>query len=147
MSLAFSREAWRLLDGHFERALEAPGDLDAVGSMQLGAHLAGCAIENSMLGAAHACANPLTARYNVVHGHAVGVMLPHVVRFNSEAGDHPYSDLSPDPEALAARLTTLLTAAEIPTTLRDHGVKEFSLDDLADMASKQWTATFNPRKL
>ena len=100
-----------------------------------------------MLGAAHACANPLTARYNVVHGHAVGVMLPHVVRFNSEAGDHPDSDLSADPEALAARLTTLLAAAEIPTTLRDHGVKEHSLDDLADMASKQWTATFNPRKL
>ncbi len=43
--------------------------------MQLGAALAGLAIENSMLGAAHASANPLTARHNVVHGHAVALML------------------------------------------------------------------------
>src|SRR5271157_1952055 len=50
----------------------------------LGAALAGMAIENSMLGAAHAAANPLTARFGVVHGHAVGVMLPAVVRFNAQ---------------------------------------------------------------
>ena len=53
------------------------------GRMLLGAAFAGTAIENSMLGAAHSCANPLTARFDVVHGEAVGVMLPHVVRFNS----------------------------------------------------------------
>src|SRR3954463_3256808 len=109
--------------------------------MLLGAHLAGAAMENSMLGAAHACANPLTARYNVVHGHAVGVMLPHVVRFNSANGQRPYSDLADDAEALARRLTELLAAGGISGRLRDHGVMEASLDDMADMASKQWTAT------
>ncbi len=35
-----------------------------------------------MLGAAHALANPLTARFNVPHGQAVGLMMPHVIRFN-----------------------------------------------------------------
>ncbi len=115
--------------------------------MLLGAHLAGCAIENSMLGAAHACANPLTARYDVVHGHAVGVMLPHVVRFNSADGQRPYADLADDPERLAGELTELLKAGGVPARLRDYGVKETSLDDMAEMASKQWTATFNPRKV
>ena len=58
--------------------------------MLIGAHLAGAAIEASMLGASHACANPLTARYQVVHGVAVGLMLPHVIRFNAEAVDEHY---------------------------------------------------------
>ena len=146
-SRALSREAWRLLSGAFARSLADPTDAAAREQMLLGAHLAGAAIENSMLGAAHACANPLTARYNVVHGHAVGVMLPHVVRFNSANGQRPYSDLSEDAEQLARRLTELLSAGDIPGRLRDHGVMESSLDDMADMASKQWTATFNPRKV
>ena len=53
-------------------------------TMQLGAAFAGTAIENSMLGAAHSAANPLTAHYGIVHGQAVGLMLPHVMRFNAE---------------------------------------------------------------
>ena len=39
--------------------------------MLLGAHLAGLAIESSMLGATHACANPLSARYGTAHGVAI----------------------------------------------------------------------------
>ena len=59
-SVGFAREAWRLLAANFERVLRDPGDLEARGAMLLGAHFAGIAIENSMLGATHACANPLT---------------------------------------------------------------------------------------
>jgi alcohol dehydrogenase len=73
LSVTFAREAFRLTVGHLERVLEAPGDLAARAQMQLGAALAGMAIEQSMLGAAHAAANPLTARFGVVHGRAVGV--------------------------------------------------------------------------
>ena len=58
-------------------------------TMQLGAHLAGIAIENSMLGAAHACANPLTARSGLTHGVAIGILFPHVVRFNAAGGGRP----------------------------------------------------------
>ena len=50
----------------------------------VGAALAGTAIEHSMLGAAHSAANPLTAHFDVVHGQAVGNMLPAVVRFNGK---------------------------------------------------------------
>src|ERR1700704_617106 len=63
----FAREAWRLLDSAYERVMNSPADLEALGAMQLGAHYAGIAIEHSMLGAAHACANPLTARYGTTH--------------------------------------------------------------------------------
>ena len=61
LSLAFSREAWRHLAPNILRVISDPTNLPARGEMQLGACLAGLAIENSMLGAAHAIANPLTA--------------------------------------------------------------------------------------
>ena len=82
MSDTFSHRAWQLLNEAFERVLEHPADADARAAMQLGAHYAGVAIEQSMLGAAHACANPLTARYNLTHGLALAMLLPHVVRWN-----------------------------------------------------------------
>ena len=82
----FAREAWRLLEANLETVLREPGDLEARGAMQLGAHFAGIAIENSMLGACHACANPLTAHYGMTHGIAIGILLPHVIRFNAAGG-------------------------------------------------------------
>ena len=83
ISDVFARDAWRLLDANYERVLRHPGDVEARGAMLLGAHEAGMAIELSMLGAAHACANPLTASYGTAHGVAIGLMLPHVVRWNA----------------------------------------------------------------
>src|SRR2546421_1311943 len=55
-----------LLDTNFERVLSTPGDMEAQGHMQIGAFLAGLAIEHSMLGATHACANPLSANYDKI---------------------------------------------------------------------------------
>jgi len=98
-----------------------------------------------MLGAAHACANPLTARLGITHGIAVGVMLPHVVRFNCANGDNPYAALSDDPETLALRIETMLEAGRLPRRLADCGVPEAILPELAIEAAKQWTAAFNPR--
>jgi alcohol dehydrogenase len=158
VSLAFSREAWRLLAGNFARVLENPQDLAARGSMLLGASFAGLAIENSMLGAAHALANPLTTSFDVPHGQAVGVMLPHVIRFNAAAVEHQYHDLlhesqngSPLPKlvggipGLADFVTVLLSKAGLATTLRSLGVDPLKLPQLAGQAAKQWTAGFNPR--
>jgi alcohol dehydrogenase len=150
LSQMFARQAWRLLSANFLAVLERPHDLAARAAMQLGAHLAGMAIEASMLGCAHACANPLTAHYGTTHGIAVGVMLPHVVRFNAPAAGPLYADLAADagldgPEGLARRLTALLAAADLPTTLADCGVSRDILPLLAEEAAEQWTARFNPR--
>src|SRR5207249_10078818 len=68
LSQLFAREAWRLLQANFEKVLRRPDNLEARSAMQLGAYLAGSAIETSMLGAAHALANPLTAHYGMTHG-------------------------------------------------------------------------------
>src|SRR5438132_8949800 len=89
----FARGAWRLLEAHYERVLVHPHDLPARGAMLVGAHEAGIAIEQSMLGATHACANPLTARYGTTHGIAIALMLPHVFRWNAEAAGDRYAAL------------------------------------------------------
>jgi alcohol dehydrogenase len=121
------------------------------------AAFAGLAIEESMLGAAHSLANPLTARHDLPHGEAVGRMLPHVVRHNAEDGPTAsvYRDLAaaaglcaadaPPREAaelLARRLEALLAAAGLAGPLALLGA---DLDALAAEAATQWTAQFNPR--
>ena len=154
ISTLFSREAFRLLDGHYQRALDEPRDLAARSAMQLGAYHAGVAIEQSMLGAAHACANPLTARYDLTHGVALAILLPHIVRWNAEGGPDLYGDLvglaaaaaeEGAGEYLAARLAALGRSVGFPADLRTAGVPAGDLSVLAEAAGQQWTGTFNPR--
>ena len=175
MSECFSREAWRLLSNAFTRVLETPGDLEARGEMQLGACYAGMAIEASMLGAAHALANPLTATFGVPHGQAVGLMMPHVVRFNSHQVESRYAELlrllAPDQlaspkvqaqnqpsaaDCIASLFQSWLSKAGLATSLsqlpqwpthlaNDAADLKATLGLLAASAQKQWTATFNPR--
>ena len=144
LSQQFSCEAWRLLDRSIEAALSTPQDDDMRRDMLWGAHFAGAAIEQSMLGAAHACANPLTAKYGIVHGMAVGIMLPHVVRFNSQAQADVYGSLGLDADSLANRITHFLNVAHMPDGLAALGVERSDLEALAELAATQWTAKFNP---
>ena len=150
----FARDAWRLLESHYERVLADGADLDARGAMLLGAHEAGVAIEHSMLGATHACANPLTARHDITHGVAIAVMLPHVVRWNAAHVGDRYAGLlrlaghdagSSPGERLADRLEDLARAGGLPGSLRELGVARQDLARLAPEAEQQWTGTFNPR--
>src|SRR5215210_4689821 len=93
VSQAFSLAAWRHLEPNLEAVLRDPRDLGARAAMQVGSHLAGAAIENAMLGICHSCANPLSAHYGLTHGLAVGVLLPHVIRFNAPAAEPLYAEL------------------------------------------------------
>lgn len=156
----FAKQAWQLLSANYLRVLRSPKDVEARGAMLLGAHLAGVAIEQSMLGATHACANPLTARFGTRHGVAIGVMLPHVVRWNGSVVEDRYAELigpaapmsraiaippAPASVRLARTIEALRDVAGLPASLSDLGVEVEAIGDLADMAATQWTGTFNPR--
>jgi alcohol dehydrogenase class IV len=155
LSALFSREAWALLEANYERIIVNPRDVQARGAMQLGAYYAGLAIENSMLGAAHACANPLTTHYDTAHGIAIALMLPTVVRWNGQAVNSLYSELlkmsddgfnGNDPsKAMASRLEQLIEAGGLPKHLGQIGISEADLSVLAEEAAGQWTGRFNPR--
>lgn len=153
ISHLYAAEAWRLLEPALPIVLSDPTDLDARGKMLLGANFAGSAIENSMLGATHSAANPLTAHFGITHGVAIGIMLPHVLRFNSATSDRLYVELLDDGvgsdmpgEWLANRVRELRNqTALLPQTLNECGVDRAKIPQMAAEAAKQWTAKFNPR--
>ncbi|MBA3514359.1 MAG: iron-containing alcohol dehydrogenase [Pyrinomonadaceae bacterium] len=158
LSEFFSREAWRLLESNYEIVLEQPKNLEARGAMQLGSFFAGMAIENSMLGATHACANPLTTHYRTVHGAALAMLLPSVVRWNATVVGERYGELlmlstaatssngRGSFEMLAQRLEQLADAGGLRRTLSTAGVPQADLQMLAEEAATQWTGNFNPRQ-
>lgn len=154
VSQLFSRHAWKLLSMALPAVFDDPTNIDARGAVLLGAHLAGSAIENSMLGAAHALANPLTAHFGLTHGYGVGLMLPHVVRFNSSVVGNLYADLAGDAgiqggaEGLADYLTGVLELLGLPKNLESTENFDANLiPTLAEEATQQWTGRFNPRTI
>ena len=151
VSKKLSVEAWNLLSENFQKVIELPEDVEARAAMQLGACLAGLAIEHSMLGAAHSAANPLTARYGVIHGVAVGLLLPVVVRFNSVACEDDYRELcgvsSAGGDSLASRLEEFRSLSGLPERLSDCKVKKEDIPLMSLEAAGQWTAQFNPREV
>jgi alcohol dehydrogenase len=162
LSSLYSREAFRLTAGNLGYVFQEPDNIEARAAMQLGAAYAGTAIENSMLGAVHSAANPLTARFDIVHGQAVGIMLPHVVRFNAQQPEAAaiYAELArfaglaarkdsaeQAVEALIAQLESLLQAGQMPRSLSALNIPASQLPKLAEEAAEQWTAQFNPRPI
>jgi alcohol dehydrogenase len=128
--------------------------VEARARMQLGAAFGGLAIENSMLAAAHSAANPLTAHHGVVHGQAVGLMLPGVIEFNALLPEieSVYIDLAlhaglRSVHDLVLGLRKLLALAGLAESLASFGVTRQGISALADDAAKQWTAQFNPREI
>lgn len=160
LSKIYSKEAFRLLAGAFPKVLANENNLAVRGNMLLGAAFAGMAIENSMLGAAHAAANPLTAHFGIIHGRAVGLMLPHVVEFNAAdpfaraiyadlaaAGNltQPGSDAETAVETLIHYLKRIANSAELLVNGKKTKVEPSQISLLAQEAAGQWTAGFNPR--
>ena len=89
-------------------------------------------------------------------------MLPQVIRFNGEKVEVLYEDLWRDvahtelgeqcaassvSASLSEFVRRLVAMAGLETELNRVGVEEDSLDKLAEDATSQWTATFNPRPL
>ena len=156
ISQLFSLRAWNLLSTGFARVVEEPNHLESRGNMLLGAHFAGAAIENSMLGATHALANPLSAHFEMTHGIAIGIMLPHVIRYNAHVVGSLYGRLAAEAglcnaddsnasELLAEYVCSLVSASKSPTTLAECGIDQSLIPTMAQEATSQWTGNFNPR--
>ena len=156
VSQLFSRQAWHLLSRGLPAVVVAPHHVEARAQMLLGSHLAGAAIENAMLGATHALANPLSAHFKVTHGVAIAVMLPHVIRYNAGSCGRQYGELAADaalceaadPQAgqlLATHIAALAQQAGLPGTLAACGVDRTRIPMMAAEAALQWTGRLNPR--
>jgi alcohol dehydrogenase class IV len=140
------------------------GDTQARSEMLKGAFLAGTALANVAMGLHHGICHVLGGSANVAHGDANSVMLPHVIRFNLEtvapqlaeaavalglASDVPDRILGGnagrDAEAVALWADNLIAELGLPRRLRDVGVRETDLHDLALQGMTNRTIAQNPR--
>ena len=147
VSEQYSRLSFQLINRSFKNVIKDPENINARSDMLLGAAYAGTAIECSMLGAAHAAANPMTAKFSIPHGVAVGIMLPHVIKYNSL--DNEVADVydSLIGQCLSERVVELLNIAKIKVRLSEYGITNNDLLSLSEAAATQWTGNFNPRRV
>lgn len=149
VSDTFALESMRLIAGSIVEAFQQPGSVQARSDMLLGSMYGGLALTAAGTAAVHALAYPLGGKFHVTHGVANAMLLPHVMAFNLDScaarlkraacvcgiAQHADSD-----EVAAGKLIEQIKqwtqVLEIPQNLRDFGVAEEHLADMAVAASK-----------
>lgn len=150
--------AIRLIRQHLPTAVEDGRDLVARGQMLIASTMAGAAFSNAQVGLVHAIAHTVGARFGVHHGTANSILMPHVVRWNGgEIGAHyrPVAEaLGVDVrdlddaacvEAAARALYDLAARVRLPLRLRDEGVPEEALEELAEGTLADGAIIYNGR--
>jgi len=162
LSDMLAREALRLLAGNIVVAVKQGDNLDARGSMLLGAMLAGQAFANAPVAAVHALAYPLGGNYHIPHGLSNSLVLPHVIRFNGPSAGDLYKEIAPlimpgkslpddalvVTEMLAEHFLSLSEDLGLQTSLSQMNVPEGDLPKLAEEAMLQQRLLINnPREV
>ena len=162
LSDMLAREALRLLAGNIVVAVKQGDNLDARGSMLLGAMLAGQAFANAPVAAVHALAYPLGGNYHIPHGLSNSLVLPHIIRFNGPSAGDLYKEIAPlimpgkslpddtlvVTEMLAEYFLSLAEDLGLQTSLSQMNVPEGDLPKLAEEAMLQQRLLINnPREV
>jgi len=141
-----------------EPAVATGQDIEARTKVALGSTLAGIAFNNALLGLTHSIGASLSGHVHVSHGVAIGLMLPHVMEYNSVVSPYKYADLAcamgipfegkPLHTVVSSSVSSVKTLIEkvgLPTHLREIGVTEDSLASIAETALKHGMIKTNPR--
>lgn len=155
---ALALEAIKLISQSLEQAVHNGQDLEARSKMAWGQFIAGQAFSNAGLGFVHSMAHQLGGMYDLPHGVANAILLPHVEKFNIPActfklkrvaramgvGVTEMSDLEGAKAAVEA-IKKLSKAVGIPSGLRELGVKEEDFEEMAKNALADVCTGGNPR--
>ena len=162
LSDLLAREALRLLAANLDEAVARGHNREARQAMLLGACLAGQAFANAPVAAVHALAYPLGGHLHIPHGLANALLLPHVLGFNASVAAPLYAELAPlvlgdslrpgdamaQTEQFIGALADFSARSGLPTRLRDAGVPEALLAQLAaDAMQQQRLLVNNPREM
>ena len=155
-----AKEALRLLSNNLHSAVFTGGDVVARENMLLGACLGGMAFTNAPVAGVHALAYPIGARFHVPHGLSNSLVLAPVMRFNLEVAHVMYAELGQiikpglqgstmqQATELVDYLGSLAGELGLPTRLRDVGIAEKDIDQLAEDAMLQTRLLMNsPREI
>ncbi|MDQ0915548.1 alcohol dehydrogenase class IV [Paenibacillus sp. V4I5] len=145
----FALESIRLIAESLVHAYHTGSDLEAREKMLLGSMYGGMALSAAGTAAVHALAYPLGGKFNISHGVANSMLLPHVMAYNMDAisgrldnvaqamglqmekrGGKDSSDL------VIEQIFEWTSDMHIPQNLREFGITERDVDDLAVAASK-----------
>ncbi|MDG2944612.1 lactaldehyde reductase [Exercitatus varius] len=160
--------AWELSDMFHLKAIEiiarslrasVKGEQRGTEDMALGQYVAGMGFSNVGLGLVHGMAHPLGAFYGTPHGVANAVLLPHIMAYNADFTGEKFRAIA---KAMGVQNTERLSIEEariaaveavkslnrdvgIPATLREVGVKEEDIPELAKAAFADVCTGGNPR--
>jgi alcohol dehydrogenase len=83
----YASAAMKLILNHLKTAYEDGQNIAAREAMALGSHYAGLAMNSAGIGYVHALAHQLGTQYQIAHGRANAIVLPHVLEFNRKASE------------------------------------------------------------
>ena len=140
----------KLIFHNIREAYNNPDNMEAKSNMMTGAFYGGVAITGSGTTAVHALSYPLGGKYHIAHGVSNAILFAHVMEFNKDACskrlailcDAVYPELagkSEDEKAqyMIDQIADIVKVTNIPTDLKEFGVKPEDLDFLVDAGSKQ----------
>jgi len=139
-------EGTRLISGSLPEVLADGSDLGARTTLLRGAMHAGAALAAAGLGLAHAMAQAVGGRYGIPHGAANALCLPPALRFNEPVAGAEIAVFgkglgTDDPSTRCEQLSRLAGYER----LRDLGVPEDELDEVAEATAVRGGAKANPR--
>lgn len=136
-----SIEAVRLIFANLPLAVKNGSDADARRNMLRASFLAGSAFTKSYVGYVHAVAHSLGGKYNIPHGLANAVLLPHVLRAYGRSAEKKLAILAEaigmkkSAEAFIKATEALEDSIGIPRHL--IGIREEDIPELARTAEKE----------
>lgn len=152
-------QAIKLISQNLRQAVALGENLEARENMAYASLLAGMAFNNANLGYVHAMAHQLGGLYDMTHGVANAMLLPHVERYNMISNPKKFADIA---EFMGENISGLsvMEAAEkainamfrlsedvgIPKSLKEMGVKQEDFEHMAELALLDGNAFSNPRK-
>ncbi|HLR69179.1 MAG TPA: iron-containing alcohol dehydrogenase [Virgibacillus sp.] len=150
-------QAIKLISTNLRQAVAYGQNLEARENMAHASLLAGMAFNNAGLGYVHAMAHQLGGLYDIAHGVANAVLLPHVEKYNIISNPQKFADIAKfmgeQTEGLSVReaadkaidaIRKLSEDVNIPANLRELGVKEEDFEKMAKLSLEDGNAVSNP---
>lgn len=160
MADGIALEGIRLINQNLKTATLAPTPKSRA-QMMIAALMGAVAFQKG-LGVVHSMAHPLSGKFNVHHGLANALCIPHGMRFNATsniAGIEErfsrmaialgLSETSPAKagEAVVSYLTELTQALGLPQGLKSQGITENDVDALAQLGLEDFCHPCNPKEV
>ncbi|MCE9626134.1 MAG: iron-containing alcohol dehydrogenase [Deltaproteobacteria bacterium] len=164
MSDALAMKAIKMIHLNLLKAVERGSDLEARSEMLIAANLAGIAFDQAMVGIVHAMSHATGGIAHVPHGMANSIYLPYGMEYNLAVRTERYAGIAKRLGVDTTKLDTMGAARAaiqavrelraslkrlcgLPDRLRDAGVQEGQLEEIARTAVEDGASFFNPREV